>query len=107
MDKSTQNSNKSFYKPILFILIVIILNVCAVIITSYLYSYSGSEEKRAKDFLSNNRISEKDLGGMTFEYESEYQFKNGEIKSINGNEEYYWNGNKFITVSDYMKGYGE
>ena len=44
---------------------------------------------------------------MKFEFESEYSFKDGEIRKIKGTEVYYWNGRKFVPASEFLKGYDD
>lgn len=101
------NKSEKSFKIAFFITIAIILNIVVITVTSLLYSSAHSEEKRAKRFLSDKDISIDELGSMVFEYEAEYTFKEGETQNLNANEVYYWNGNKFVLASDFMKGYDD
>lgn len=100
-------NSKINYKLAFLTLIVIILNAVVIIVTSSLFKSFKSEERRAERFLSDKGISTDELGGMMFEMESEYNFKDGETREIKGREVYYWNGKRFISASEFLKGYDD
>lgn len=99
--------SKINYKPAFLTLIAVILNAIVIIVTSLLFKSFKSEERRAERFLSDKGISTDELGGMMFEMESVYKFKDGEKREIKGNEVYYWNGRRFISASEFLKGYDD
>lgn len=96
-------------KTAVYILLLIAVNILVIFSTAKIIGYiEGSHETaRAKDFMKNADLSEeyadKELAGMIFEYKGDYTFSDGEVRSIDGSETYYWDGKKFIPASEFLK----
>ena len=91
-------------KKIIAGIIIVILNVFVITITNFIFDGNISEEKRVEKALKEQDKSLNDLEQYIFEYNADYKMQDGSIKNIICKEIYYYNGKKFILMSDFLKG---
>lgn len=101
-------ANKSRIKFLTYILLVVIMNIVTIVISISCYkNYSSQNEaKRLNDKIASKEIENvEDICGMVFNYEFQLGLKDGKTKEYSGSENYYWDGKKFFSASEFMKGY--
>lgn len=97
------------FKVIWFIIAISMLHIVVILasIKGYNIYESQAEERRIRDHMKSGVIDENAFAGTIFEYDLEYNLKNGETRNFSGKEIYYWNGKKLVPVSEFMKGYNQ
>lgn len=94
-------------KYIIFAILIIILHLAVALLSIYFYNVyqANSDNRRIKDCIASGIIDEDKLASISFNYELEYTSQDELKKQFSGNEIYYWNGRKLVSVSEFMKGY--
>ena len=74
-----EKSKKSILKTFFMVIFGIILNTAIIIVTTYFCRSLKLEEKKAKEYISDNEVSVIDFSGI-FIFESEKIIKNKVLK---------------------------
>lgn len=104
-----EKKKKTLTKILQYVLLVIILNIATIIVSISFYKYYTSgieyERRRLIDSINSGDVEGENISEMVFEYEITLGMKNGEKRELSGTESYCWDGHKFFSASDFMKGY--
>lgn len=95
------------FKYIIFVILIIVLHLAVALLSIHFYKdyQANSDNRRIKECIASGVINEDELAGISFNYELEYTLQDESKKQFSGNEIYYWNGRKLVSVSEFMKGY--
>lgn len=103
MSKSLHIKSKYF----IFVVLIIVLHLAVALLSIHFYNVyqANGDNRRIKECIASGIIDEDELAGISFNYELEYTLQDESKKQFSGNEIYYWDGHKLVSVSEFMKGY--
>lgn len=98
---------KTNCKRAIFIVLIIVLHILVALVSICIYNLyqQNSDNRRIRDCISSGEIDGDKLAGVNFNYELEYTLQDGSKRTFSGDEVYYWNGHRLVSVSEFMKGH--